>query len=141
MFWSVWQHRRTSRVHLRVRTTIALPLFGYKPGGQHLSVEVANDGPVATTMNSVMLRVQGHRELLIVQWMYADQLPARLEPGAGHWQGMIPVGSLRQQLNASFGQQSEWRVHGVVGTTVGRTFESRRIVNRRPPWVWRSIRL
>jgi hypothetical protein len=142
MFWSVWQHRRTTRVHVRVRTTIALPISGNTPGVPHLSVEAANDGPVAATINSVTLRVRGRREYLIVQWQYADQLPVRLEPGAGHWQGMVPVSHVRQQLADSFGgPQSDWRVHGVVATTVGRTFESHRVMSRRHPWGWRSIRL
>jgi hypothetical protein len=141
MFWSVWQHRRLTRVHLRVRTAIGFPTFGVNAGTPHVTVSAANDGPVAVTINSVLFRVHGRSESFLVgAWEYQEPpLPARLEPGAGHWQGMVAVGRLRPQLNDAFGEQSEWRVHAWIGTTAGRTFRSRRLFSRRWPWIRRWI--
>jgi hypothetical protein len=144
VFWSVWQNRKSTRPRLKGRTSLAIPVFPTGPIKTYLSVEAANVGAVPATLSSVLLVVRGTDQTLAVTrwfWETPEPLPARLEPGAGHWTGFADPAELLLTLSREFGERRTWHVRADFGIVGGRRFRSTAGRLRWRPWQTRWTRL
>ena len=120
MFWSVFQNRRTTNPRLHVRAAFSIPVMAGRLGPNQLGVEVNNTGPVPCKLLSVVLQVRGRQERVVPPWSLQTpgQLPITLEPGSGHWTGLIGMEQLRSGLDGK-------QVRAVVRIAGDREFRSR----------------
>lgn len=127
MFWSVFQNRRTTNPRLHVRTAHSIAVLRGQLGRDQLGVEVNNTGPVACQVLSVVLAVKGGKKALIPQWSLqpVGALPVTLEPGSGHWTGLIDLEELHKAVTDHFGSGDGRKVRAIVRIAGGREFRSR----------------
>lgn len=123
--WSVWLHRQTSRPSLTVTASHGVSLPGAIPC---LSIQAANIGPVAVKIDSLLIRVKGQAQSLLLGYDWLQQspgpLPVVLEPGSGHWIGLYRLDLLRQQIDGYFGPRPGRKVRADFSIAGGRRFRS-----------------
>ena len=122
IFWSIWQHRQTSRPKLTVVGSFAV--LGTDPPVRVFETRAVNDGLVPVTLSIASAEIEGVTDQLI--WFnYFSQAPAplpHLVPPGEHWQGLVEADEFRKGLASLPGAgDSPWRVRVSV-KDVGQRF-------------------